>query len=154
MSDFSPSQEFADFFFLAIDHGFESIQDGGGPLVPFTMVSEQSGKKQLTRFASERIEDGVEKAKASVVASGATAMYAIVWDGFITLEGRRWDAILVEAGEASQEFGALFSQRYIQNKKGLFRKARCERIGNPTLVGKPQSRLWTGHAQPIIQADR
>jgi hypothetical protein len=141
MSDFSPSREFSEFFFLAIDHGFGSIEGGGGPLVPFTMVVEASGRKQLTRFVTDRLEDGVEKAKSSITSSQSLSMYAIAWDGFITLEGRKWDAILVEAGEASQDFGVLFSQRYVVGKKRLFRPGRCERVGNPALIGRAHSRL-------------
>ena len=141
MSDFSPSKEFSDFFFLAIDHGFDSIEGGGGPLVPFTMVVEPSGKKQLTRFVTNRLEDGVEKAKSSITPSQGLSMYAIAWDGFVTLEGRKWDAILVEAGESSDEFGVLFSQRYVRRRKRFLQKPRCERVGNLALIGRPHSRL-------------
>lgn len=146
MTDFTPSQEFADFFFLAIDHGFGSVEDSGGPLVPFTMVVESTGNKRLSRFALERLEDGLEEARSSITTSSSLVRYAIAWDGFITWEGRKWDAILVEAGEQSQEHGVLFAQRYTQGKKGFFRKGRCERVGNPALVDRPQSRLWEGNA--------
>lgn len=144
MNDFSPSQAFADFFFLAVDHGFVSVEDGGGPLVPFTMVVDAAGQKKLTRFAMDKLEDGVEAAKNSVASTGAIAMYAIAWDGFITLEGRKWDAICVEAGEAQAEFGVLLCQRYTTAKKGLLRRTRSVRVGNPALIGRPSSRLWMG----------
>jgi hypothetical protein len=144
MNDFSPSQDFAGFFFLAIDHGFTSIEDGGGPLVPFTMTVDSAGQKKLTRFAMGKLEDGVEAAKNSVASTGAIAMYAIAWDGFVTLEGRKWGAICVEAGEAQAEFGALFCQRYNTEKKGLLRRTCSVRVGNPALIGRPRSRLWVG----------
>ncbi len=144
MNNFNPSQAFADFFFLAIDHGFASVENGGGPLVPFTMLVDPAGQKKLTRFAMDKLEDGVQAAKNSVVPTGATAMYAIAWDGFITLEGRKWDAICVEAGEAQAEIGVLFCQRYTTAKKGLLRRTRSVRVGNPALIGNPPSRLWVG----------
>ena len=146
MSEPVPPSPFSDFYFLALDHAFGSIEDGGGPLVPFTMSIGSDGKKGLTRFVAERLEEGLEQAKASVTATAALAMYAIAWDGYVTLDGRKWDAVFVEAGEASQEFGLMLCQRYVIPKKGLFRKSRNESVGNPTLVGKPPSRIWTGHA--------
>ena len=142
MDEFAPSEEFTDFFYQALDHGFGSIEGGGGPLVPFTMVVESSGQRQLTRFALERLEDGFEQAKASVTPSSPLSMYAIVWDGFITLEGQKWDAILVEAGERRIQYGVLLCQRYVHVEKSPSLDGPCERIGNPALVGKPQSRLW------------
>jgi hypothetical protein len=142
MNSFSPSQTFADFFFLAIDHGFASVEGGGGPLIPFTMLVDQSGQKKLTRFAMGKLEDGVQAAKNSVTSTDATAMYAIAWGGFITLEGRKWDAIYVEAGEAQAEFGVLFCQRYTTAKKGFLRRTRSVRVGNPALIERPPSRLW------------
>lgn len=144
MNNFSPSQAFADFFFLAIDHGFASIENGGGPLIPFTMLVGPEGQKKLSRFATDRLEDGVQAAKNSVASTEAITMYAIAWDGFITLEGRKWDAICVEAGEAQAEFGALFCQRYTRARKGLLRRARSVRVGNPALIERPPSRLWVG----------
>ncbi|GES41482.1 hypothetical protein RsS62_07340 [Rhizobium dioscoreae] len=77
MNDFNPSQDFAGFVFLAIDHGFTSIEDGGGPLVPFTMTVDPAGQKKFARFAMEKLEDGVGAAKNSVASTGAIAMYAI-----------------------------------------------------------------------------
>jgi hypothetical protein len=144
MSNFSPSQAFADFFFLAIDHGFASVEDGGSPFVPFAVLVDTAGQKTLNRFAMDKLEDGVQAAKNSVASTGTVAMYAIAWDGFITLEGRKWDAICVEAGEAQAEFGVLFSQRYTTAKKGLLRRTRSVRVGNPALIERPPSRLWVG----------
>lgn len=146
MADFSPSKAFSDFFFLAIDHGFDSIEGDGCPLVPFTMAVDSSGKRLLSRFATDRLEDGLEKAKSSIKDSDSLSMYAIAWDGFVTIEGRKWDAILVEAGEASEDSGVLFAQRYILGPKRLFRGRRCERVGNPALIGRPHSRLRAGDA--------
>ncbi|WP_162943928.1 MULTISPECIES: hypothetical protein [unclassified Rhizobium] len=144
MNNFSPSQAFAEFFFFAIDHGFASVEDGGGPLIPFTMLVDSAGQKKLTRFAMDKLEDGVQAAKNSVTPTGAIAMYAIAWDGFITIEGRKWDAICVEAGEAQTEFGVLLCQRYTAEKKGLLRKTRSVRVGNPALIERLPSRLWVG----------
>ena len=136
------SPEFSDFFFLAIDHGFESIQDGSGPLIPFTLTLDREGKRSLTRFAADRLEKGVELAKKSIDDQRQhLKMYAIAWDGYITVDGQKWDGILVEAGEEGKETGLLFCQRYVRKGKSWFTRGKNERFGNPALIGHPQSRL-------------
>jgi hypothetical protein len=146
MSEIVPPSPFSDFYFLALDHAFASIEDGNGPLVPFMMSIGRDGKKGLTRFITERLEDGVEQARAAVTVDAGLAMYAIAWDGYITLQERKWDAVFVEAGESSQELGLIVCQRYVSAKKGLFGKSRNEGVGDPKLVDTPPSRIWTGLA--------
>jgi len=114
MSD--PSSEevmLNDLMFLALDHAIESIKDTGGPLTPFSITEDAAGGKILTRYAAERLEEGeilgkkkIEEAKARIV------RYAFAWDGFVTIEGKKWDAILVEAGDKTRETGLLLCQRY------------------------------------------
>lgn len=132
--------EFAEFSFLAIDHGFGSIEDGEGPLVPFVMSVSTQGEKQLTRFVTEELSEGSSEEH---VASHRheLRMYATAWDGYITLDGRKWDALFVEAGESRDPRGVLFCQRYQSGPKKLFRSAKNERVGNPALVDYPPSRI-------------
>ncbi|MCA9107305.1 MAG: hypothetical protein KDA83_17955 [Planctomycetales bacterium] len=139
---FAPSQEFADLFFLAIDHGFESIEDGAGPLIPFVLTQSFAGERDLHRFVTEELSDGVMRAQAYVEENRTSIrMYAIASDAYITIDGKKWDAILVEAGDSSSPVGAVFAQRYQAGKKGFFRKAKNERVGNPALISHPVSRL-------------
>jgi hypothetical protein len=143
--EFEPSEEFADLFFLAIDHGFGSIEDGSGPLIPFVLTHSFEGKRDLRRFVTEELSDGVKQAQKFVEQNRASIrMYAIASDGYITVEGKKWDAILVEAGDSASPIGVVFCQRYQATKKGLFRKAKCERVGNPALISHPPSRLVGG----------
>lgn len=145
--DFEPSEAFAEFFFLAIDHGYGSIEDGAGPLIPFVMTVDTKGEKALHRFVTDRLEDGVAQARAHVDRNiDGLLMYAIAWDGYVTLDGARTDAIFVEAGDREQPIGVLFCQRYRPPKKTLFRKAKCERLGNPALIDHSKSRFETGAA--------
>jgi hypothetical protein len=141
-SDINPSEEFASFFFLAIDHGFDSIESGGGPLTPFAMTVSASGEKSLHRFAADRLEQGLEMARSHVAANReSVSKYAIAWDGYVTLGGKRTDAILVEAAERGDNRALLFCQRYRHVKRGLLRRTHAERIGNPALIERPSSRL-------------
>lgn len=140
--DFQPTDEFTEFFFLAIDHGFGSIEDGAGPLIPFAMTVSLNGERKLNRFLTENLEDGLEQARNHVDENrDEVVMYAIAWDGYVTLDHERTDAILVEAGERQDPSGVIFCQRYREVKKGLLRKKKCEAIGNPALIGRPESRF-------------
>ena len=131
--------EFNDLMFAALDHGVESIADGAGPLIPFAIFINNTGERVLQRFVTEQIEEGVEAAKNYVNGEKSNIkIYAIVWDGYITLDEKKYDAILVEAGENNKEFGVLLAQRYEQ--KGMFKK-KMNLIGNPALAGKPASRV-------------
>jgi hypothetical protein len=58
--------------------------------------------------------------------------YAFAFDGFITVEGTRTDAILVEASERNRPAAMRMAQRY--SPKNLLR--RFQTIGNPAFVGE------------------
>jgi hypothetical protein len=128
-----------DITFMAIDHGIHSIADGHEPLIPFVIIEKSGGERVLARFVTDRIEDGSEKSKRYIEENKAgIERYAIAWDGFVTIEGEKWNAILVESGDRFQEKGYLMCQRYAQ--KGLIKK-KSEPFGNPALIGKPNSRI-------------
>jgi hypothetical protein len=62
--------------------------------------------------------------------------YALVWDGYITTDGVRSDAVLAEIGAAEAPSGLLLAQRYRRN-----RAARPSKVGRLDLVAAPDS-LW------------
>jgi hypothetical protein len=135
----------------ALEHGLGSIEDNLGPLIPFTLVVDESHPDPterrivLTRFAAEFLEESLQQAQGSIVPGPGIARYAIAWDGYVTVEGRKWDAILVEAGDASAPDGMLLAQRYEAKEAGFFsKKRRNVGVGNPLAVGSTPSRLWVG----------
>jgi hypothetical protein len=143
-NDFAPSAEFVEFFSLAIEHAFGSIADRGGPLIPFAMTVSIDGQQRLTRFLAERLEEGLERAIQHVdVHQHDLAMYAIAWDGYVTLEGERADAVLVEAGERKDRRSVIFCQRYREVRAGLLRRKRRRSIGEPAMVDRPETRFKT-----------
>ena len=82
--------------FVALDHGIDSVTEGG-PLIPFALTETSDGR-DLTRFATETLEEGQALARDHVRAAGADRA-AIAYDGYLTVEGDRNDAIFVEAQE-------------------------------------------------------
>lgn len=134
--------DFNELTFTALDHGFESIKEAKAPLIPFVMMQTNGGERRLERFVTERLEEGVERAKRYVDEHASDiAMYAVAWDGYVTLDGAKADAVFVEAGTAAKAEAKLLCQRY-QLKKGFFRK-RNVIVGNPVLVDTPPSRIYT-----------
>jgi hypothetical protein len=134
----------------AFEHALKSIEGAQAPLIPFTFVLDSNPDPRnrtlvQTRFATEYLEQGLQQAQRSVVPNPNASMYAIAWDGFATLDGKKWDAILVEVGENTAPKGAIYAQRYEAKEQGFFsKKLRNVAAGEPLLVGAVPSRLWAG----------
>lgn len=141
------SQRLADIAFFALDHGIYSIQDGEGPLVPFVISEQADSKRKLDRYVSVAkvgasevmvLEESLAKARLAVsqLPSDVTA-YAIAHDGYITLQGTKYDAILVEASERGRKGAVIMAQRYLPKTA----RQSFERVGNPALLREEESRL-------------
>ena len=134
----------------AFEHALRSIESAEAPLIPFTFVLDANPDLRnrtlvQTRYATEYLDQGLQQAQHSIVPNPNASMYAIVWDGFATLDGKKWDAILVEVGEATAAKGAIHAQRYEAKEQGFFgKKLRNIAVGGPLLVGAVPSRLWAG----------
>ncbi|MFC2001627.1 hypothetical protein ACFLUZ_03880 [Chloroflexota bacterium] len=134
------SIEFNDVMFMALDHGISSIKENAGPLIPFIFYQNRKGEKELHRVVSEKLEQGLEESKNYVMSTNLDInIYAIVWDGYVTVENKKWDAILVEAGSRNREEGFLLAQRY--EARGLLNK-KNHPIGNPIQVDTPKSLIF------------
>ena len=133
----------------ALEHGLNSIEDIDGPLTPFTLVVDanpdlRNRAMALTRHAAETLEECLASAQDSILPGADKTLYAIAWDGYVMVDGRKWDAILVEAGSAEASDGILMAQRYEGTTVGLFKKRRRNvAVGAPLHVGLVASRLWS-----------
>ena len=135
--DIEMSEKFADLVFLALDHGVRSVQESGGPLIPF-VVYEEDGELKLQRFVTERLEEGPEQAREAIAASPeSVTAYALAYDGYVTIEDTKFDAILVEASERGRPAGIRMAQRY-SIKESL---QSFQTVGNPALLGECETLL-------------
>ena len=125
------SDQLLDFALFALDHAADSVLAGGGALVPFSIV-EVDGERQLNRFVGD-LEEGQRLARSHVASTPDVSRAAVAWDGYLTVEGQRTDAVFVEASEVGESRSVLFAQRY--GASGRLRK-RLERIGNAAVVGE------------------
>ncbi|MFS0700720.1 DUF3806 domain-containing protein [Cellulomonas sp. 179-A 4D5 NHS] len=94
---------------FALAHAVHSIVPEGGPLVPFCLLEDADGGRSLHRFVGE-LGESVERARDHVRASGAVRA-AVAWDGYLTADGSRTDALFVEASDAGRA-SVLRAQRY------------------------------------------
>lgn len=121
-----PGEALLDQIFTALDHGIASIDDGAGPLIPF-LLSQKGDKGDIHRFVADRLEVGVEQArKAAAKACKAGASVAVAYDGFLTSDGKRMDAIFVQAADSPSGPTFYFAQRYRLLQGGK----KVEPVGN------------------------
>jgi hypothetical protein len=129
-----PSEKLMALIFKALDHGINSIEDGSGPLIPFVLT-----ETTLDRFAAELLEVGLQEARNYVSKfDESVCEYAIAYDGFVTVENTKYDAIFVEAAERGNPSGFVYAQRY-KPKKGFFGKFKT--IGNTLFLGETDQLL-------------
>ena len=79
-------------FFSA--HAVWSISDGG-PLVPIYASIESDGKRQMKRLVNEQLEEGVAAGR-SLLEEEQRKDRVLIFDGRITLDGVKVDALIVE----------------------------------------------------------
>lgn len=123
--------------FLALDHSIDSISEGC-PLIPFALI-KTAGKPDLTRIQIERLEDSRNAAKEVVIEKNPK-MYAIAYDGYFTVGDKKFDAIIVEAGQRGEKKALKLCQRYVPKK--FLRK--FTKIGNPAYLGEVDNILSKG----------
>ena len=116
--------------FFALDHAIETLGKTKGPLVPFVMT-ERGEHRKLERFAAEQPEGATELARQAAARMDDAETVAIALDGFVTLEGKRAEAVIVEVSEAGGERSYIFGRRY--RTRTIFRNVKP--VGSPVLVG-------------------
>src|ERR1044071_9944299 len=143
----------------AAEQGVGAIKDAFEPMIPFTLLSKQgvtadSTQVMVTRFASELPEQSLQQAQASLRPGSGVAMYALAWPGSVRIDGRAWDAVLIESGDAESEEAAIYAQCYELQISGLFRKrCRSVAVGEPVIADTCISRLWSPRTA-VNQAQR
>ena len=137
-----PAESLAELAVYTLKHAFYSLGVGDGVLVPFVMADSDGEGRALHRFeagtpshAKERAHEWLDGADPAIV------RYAFAWDGHITIDETRWDAVSVEAGDRILPNGVLLCQRY---EAGCDADSANVAVGEPMLIDKPGSRLRAG----------
>jgi hypothetical protein len=98
-----------DVAFLALDHGVAIVADGA-QLSPFAVV-EEGKERTLVRAHDDKLDGGLAWLRQHIRDRSELERAAVAFDGFLTVDGRRAEAVLVEASERGSEWLVL-AQRY------------------------------------------
>ncbi len=120
----APSRELQDLALCALAHALESVVPDGGPLVPFALVENPSGRA-LARFAGASAQ---EIARRQVRSRADARRAAIAWAGRLTRDGVPQEAVFVEAADRGSE-SVILAHLY-RDVPGS-----AEAVGSPVLVG-------------------
>lgn len=127
----SPGDELTDLTSFALDHAVNSVSSGG-PLIPFVVVENVQGRR-LARFAAATLEEGVAQARNHLATAdhGDARRLAVAYDGYLSIDGGRWDAVYIEAQDTGTAQAFVFPQRY--KPKARLRKFRS--VGDAVSLG-------------------
>lgn len=126
-----------DFVFEAIDVALEHAGESGHGFLPFVTVLGRDGSKEISQLVDDEdhptIEGGVALGRQRLREVDESAhCVTLCWDGYLTLEGSRTDAVFVEGYELGRPAGVLLAQRYERHNGGL------DRIDVPVLCEEPR----------------
>jgi hypothetical protein len=118
--------------FLGLDHGVEAIQEISGPLVPFVLTEDKRGRV-LRHFTGDELENALEQAYDFVRQGGSDFdRMVVVYDGYLTVEGHRTDAIYALGYVPGMSETFLFAQRYSAGAPGQI----FSTLGNAAYLGQ------------------
>jgi hypothetical protein len=128
-----PSADLQQLALQAVEAAVESF--AGGDPNPFVFFVDESGQSHTVavRIAGDADGSEIVEAARNLVSQGigeAAYLYALAYDGYLTTDGERFDAVFIEAGERGQSEAVLIAQRYRMKK----RSKRVELIGRPTII--------------------
>ena len=90
----------------------DSLRHAGGPLIPFVLRAE-GNEVQLHRFPATTLEGGEKHARAYARQVGPnTSVVALAYDGYLTIDGDRRDAIFVAVQAVGTGSSDLYAQPY------------------------------------------
>lgn len=128
MRDPEPSEDVENLALQALEHAIGSIDHGSGPLVPFLMVRDGEGVR-IARFVDEDLGRSVASGRDAARGIAANCVTALAFDGFLTMDGKRTDAMIVQCADIGAGPTFQFAVRYRVTPQG-----RVKVIGEPMLV--------------------
>lgn len=129
--------EFMKFVFSGIDLAVETTKERGKAVIPFVMIMKGEDQR-LQRFDSETYNDSVKLAENHIRKLTPKPDYALlVYDGVLSIEGRKNEAIYVKAYDKKEQKGLVMAQRYQPNTDDL----DFQLINKPALISKEENVL-------------
>jgi hypothetical protein len=143
---------------FALAHALGSI-DGGHALCTLAFVDRDGDRRlDLVRYPAASIADSVATARSDLrTRTGSTGIAALVYDGYVTMDRVRSDALIVDLVMPDGTVVANLIQRYRPGRFSLLAILRMvgipmpgglrvvgEPIADPSLDGAGATALWEG----------
>jgi hypothetical protein len=131
-------EELLPFAFEALQLGFDCISDGDHD--PFVLLVDSDGERHFVELhaASGAIGPSLVDGGRDVIRAFTKGqIYGLVWDGYLTIDDVKHDAVFVEAGKRADKTAYVLAQKYKQNA----RSKALKMDGRPILV-EDAKHLW------------
>lgn len=99
----------------ALGRALDDVVTTGGPLAPMAMLAVHDGI-DIRRFAGGRLEDALAAARREL--AGTPGDWTLVWDGYLTIDEWRTDALYAHLERDGDDTAHLFAWRYGQQQDG------------------------------------
>jgi hypothetical protein len=120
----------------AVDLGFASVSRDGEPFVVFAIFDTSEGGI-IGNYVCETVAKSKEAARQDIRCLARSA-YALAWDGYLTVDKDRHEAVFVEVSEPGMAQALSFAQRYTRHGD----RSGKEKIGKIVFVGECDSALF------------
>ncbi len=120
--------------FGALEHAMQCLSGVAteGPLLPFAMIVD-GGERSVRHFNAPGYEQTLDGALA-FASSGDYEFWAVAWDGYVTVQSHRTEAVFVRAGGAELDESLLFAWPY----ERVLPKGEVRALGNPIFLGRSE----------------
>jgi hypothetical protein len=142
LPELDESPELFKLMFFALDEACNEIVRTGKQ-DPLAVIDTPEGQF-IQGFRNERLEFGYEEARQALLTAPSDAQrYALSWAGYLTIQGVRYETVMVGGGGRGKARGVMIGQRYKQHLPDN----KFQPIGNPTILG-PGDNLLTLASDP------
>lgn len=130
------SEELTSKLLSALDHAVQLKKDGIDPMMPFVFVySDNNGR--LKSFVGDTPEYADKMFERTIMEENPDfAIYG--YDGYLTFDGNKNDAILLKAYQKTDDVIYLVGQRFIPKSDHI----DCKMIGNPAFLGTEPNNFY------------
>lgn len=100
----------------ALGRALDAVAETGGPLAPMAVHPADGDGIELRRFADDGLEESLAVARRELAT--AARDFVLVWDGYLTIDEWRTDALYAHLELADEATAHLFAWRYGLDEAG------------------------------------
>lgn len=104
-----PPPEALDLVATALGRALDDVVATGGPLAPMSVHAIEGGV-DIRRFTDGRLEEALSGAREEL--AGTPGDWVLLWDGYLTIDEWRTDALYAHLEVDGQDTAHLFAWRY------------------------------------------